>query len=212
MARNTSTPSSRGGVEVKQTRGKGGTAGRTAWGEGRGRWGPWLRSLREARRLLIPQPGSRLLGWLPLLLGLPSLSRNEHSCCHSHPATHTRAGDARRPGPGRVEGRPFDGGSAGTWGGLCARSSLSSSGLPGGAVHPPTGFQLARWPLPWLRRGPVVSPRPVTLKVSDPRRRPVVSGVSHPPSSPLPQPGPPQSGRSPGGGAGVEAPRVSPPP
>lgn len=63
---------------------------------------------------------------------------------------------------------------------------------------PPGGFRLGRWPL--LRRGPVVSPGPVTLRVSDPPRRPAVSGVARPALPPrLSGQGRPASSRSAGG-------------
>ena len=100
-------------------------------------------------------------------------------------------------------------GSIGTRGGLCATSSISSSGLRCGAAHPPGGLRLERWPQLW--RGPVVSPRRVTLRVSDPPGRPAVSGVARPALPPrLSGQGRPLF--APGGGAGVKAPRTSPTP
>lgn len=134
------------GLRVKQTPSRGASLGRCGAAarrrEGRGCWGRSLPNLPRGRRPLpvpIPKPGSRPLGWPPLLRGLPSLIGNEPReqlpespyspetphrpmHVHQHPPhthTHTRAcwgleeawpPTSRRGRQGRVKRRPFGGG------------------------------------------------------------------------------------------------------
>lgn len=195
------------GSRVKQTRGRRaslGCSGAAALAQQtsgrRRRWGRSLRSLPEGRRpLLVPEPGVRPLGWPPLFLrSLPSLGGNERSRRRGHltPSAVPIGPYAYTSRPTHVcwalkEARlavrakakrncvPLREGRSGTRGGLRALSSVLRASARSCALPPtPEGFRLGRWPL--LRRGPVVSPGPVTLRVSDPPRRPAVSGVARP--------------------------------